>query len=360
MGLPGKLPLKAVTMRESSAAIQAVASEASPDPTGSTALAPPPPAVELHCPLCDYSLRGLSPAENPMSGPEGRCPECGYTFEWARLLQAHLNRHRYLFEYKPRGNVRSFARTLAAGLRPRRFWTVLQPLHEPVVRRLVLYWVVIAAVTLLVGFGAGFLFDAVRLTIENREARAQQLPWLGGNNPWIVKQYGTVQTYLDRNWPMPPSRAFFDEVWRGRWSGDTRLPLATIMALWPAATFATLLIFVRSFKRARIRTAHVLRCAVYSADAYFWLALLLLLTSLAPTFRLTPLSGRGDGPELIFTLAVLAFAGVVLYRLNAALRLYLRFDRPFATALASQAIVFLAACVWLVQSGIARELFLSF
>lgn len=32
---------------------------------------------EIHCPLCEYNLRGLS---------EPRCPECGYQFEWAECF----------------------------------------------------------------------------------------------------------------------------------------------------------------------------------------------------------------------------------------------------------------------------------
>jgi tRNA(Ile2) C34 agmatinyltransferase TiaS len=37
---------------------------------------------ELDCPLCGYSLRGLSGAAEP------RCPECGYAFTWQALRGA--------------------------------------------------------------------------------------------------------------------------------------------------------------------------------------------------------------------------------------------------------------------------------
>src|SRR5437763_172018 len=86
---------------------------------------------ELHCPLCEYNLRGLT---------EARCPECGHRFNWRELEQERDRQHPYLFEHHRRRNVWSFFRTLSASLRPRRFWVELQPLHRPNPRRLVIYW----------------------------------------------------------------------------------------------------------------------------------------------------------------------------------------------------------------------------
>src|SRR5688500_14282446 len=100
------------------------------------AIAPPPVDTpeardELDCPLCGYSLRGLSAAvpESP------RCPECGYRFQWPELLAARQYLHPYLFEQHPERNVRSFLRTLFGGLRPRRFWASLHAAHAVRPRR---------------------------------------------------------------------------------------------------------------------------------------------------------------------------------------------------------------------------------
>jgi hypothetical protein len=71
---------------------------------------------DLHCPLCEYNLRGLT---------EPRCPECGYRFQWAELIDEKLKLHPYLFEHHPRRNVRSFWKTAVGGLQPGRFWTKL-------------------------------------------------------------------------------------------------------------------------------------------------------------------------------------------------------------------------------------------
>src|SRR5215471_12139833 len=82
---------------------------------------------EILCPLCGYNLRGLV---------EPRCPECGHRFVWTQLLDEHEHRHPYLFEHYPRKKFRSFVRTLAASMLPRRFWRTLQPIHTLYPRRL--------------------------------------------------------------------------------------------------------------------------------------------------------------------------------------------------------------------------------
>ena len=107
--------------------------------------APPSPTApagrnDLACPLCEYSLRGLV---------DPRCPECGYAFEWAELLDAERQRHPYLFEHHPRHNVRSFFKTLSGGLRPGRFWRTLHPSHPANLRRLTLYWVLATTLTVV-------------------------------------------------------------------------------------------------------------------------------------------------------------------------------------------------------------------
>src|SRR3954447_5577159 len=79
-------------------------------------------ARELHCPLCEYNLRGLV---------EPRCPECGHRFNWRQLLDTREHQHPFLFEHHPRHSVRSFFRTLRETLLPRRFWPTLQPVHTP-------------------------------------------------------------------------------------------------------------------------------------------------------------------------------------------------------------------------------------
>ena len=116
------------------------------NPATDTASPAPPaqqPAADdenLVCPLCDYDLRGLT---------EARCPECGYTFDWADLRDPARRKHKYLFEHHPERNVWSFARTLLGGLRPRKFWGGLLPSQPSSPRRLLIYALRIAVSTTL-------------------------------------------------------------------------------------------------------------------------------------------------------------------------------------------------------------------
>src|SRR3954464_15190796 len=90
-----------------------------PPPPPTTTTTPPLSSGEsLACPMCGYDLRGQI---------DPRCPECGYTFDWEELRDPTRRLHPYLFEHHPRRNVWSFIRTLTAGLRPRRFWSMLYP-----------------------------------------------------------------------------------------------------------------------------------------------------------------------------------------------------------------------------------------
>src|SRR5262245_51548252 len=100
------------------------------------ALNPPDWSVikeELTCPLCDYNLRGLA---------DPRCPECGYAFAWPDLIDPTRRRHPYLFEHHHKRNIWSFFKTLFGGLRPRRFWTTLNPAQPSRPFRLAIYAVI--------------------------------------------------------------------------------------------------------------------------------------------------------------------------------------------------------------------------
>jgi hypothetical protein len=124
---------------------------------------------------------------------------------------------------------------------------------------------------------------------------------------------------------------------------STRTPLVYFM--WPWLTLATLMIFRASMRRARVRTVHVLRCALYSCDAAVWLVPLTAYLVSEHGSRLV--GGRYDAlfspyygsPLLLVPLLPAAYTA---YRLSAAYALYLRFDHPVATAVASQLIVMLA------------------
>src|SRR5438067_674590 len=96
---------------------------------------------DVHCPLCDYNLRGLA---------EPRCPECGAKFDWDELRNPARRLHPYLFEHHPERNIRSLFRTLIGGLMPGRFWKTLLPVQPSRPRRLIAYWLLCLLLVFLI------------------------------------------------------------------------------------------------------------------------------------------------------------------------------------------------------------------
>ena len=47
--------------------------------------------------------------------------------------------------------------------------------------------------------------------------------------------------------------------------------------LWPWLTFLSLMVFRISMRRARVKSVHVLRCVLYSADGVIWAGMALVL-----------------------------------------------------------------------------------
>ena len=254
---------------------------------------------DVACPLCEYNLRGLT---------EPRCPECGYTFSWPELTDPTRRRHPFLFEHHPNRNLWSFRRTLWAGLRPGRFWRSLSPAQPSFPRRLAAYGIVSFAGSYAVSFAAFSILIVALLT----------------------------QLSLPFGWPAAVSNPFLDIA-------GTLLHGAGYFALWAGTTFGALMVFRISMRRARIRPVHVARCVVYSFDASLCMALAVLaVTAVAVVLVVLFRDQNGWRLAEVITGAPFVLVGLVIYRLVAAYRHYLRFDHPVLTVLASQVIAWLA------------------
>ncbi len=266
---------------------------------------------ELRCPLCDYNLRGLS---------EPRCPECGYRFLWSELLERDLNQHPYLFEHHR--NFRSFWRTAWEGWRPKKFWTRLKPTHPMRLRRLLAYWLICfallgVAACMLVGCVAAFNWFISR----SLYASARQVP------PFDI-------AFIRRAIALDDLLMF--PVWG--WG---------IFGAWCCGTFASLMIFRGSMRRAKVKTSHVLRCVLYSFDVCLWVGLLMTIltaTVLVCTYFVVPAFSLLPPAFVVWFLPLIVFI-----RLLRAYRHYLRFDHAVATILSSQVIVFLAILTLLMH-----------
>lgn len=285
--------------------------------------------TSVQCPLCLYNLRGLT---NP------RCPECGFAFDWPELLDPQRQRHPYLFEHHPWRNFWSFRQTLTGGLRARRFWTTLKPTHTVRPRRLVIYWLLCTFLVLLAP-AARAIQLGVNLMEENAWSRMFPVP---GTTTGRFRNPQAKQRFLDANFPMPPSRGFFQQYARllESYSLAMAIEVGSIVA-WPWLTFAALMIFQASMRKAKVQRTHVLRCAMYAGDGAVWYAFAMLVAMIL--LSVLAITKRSPQPieSITFWLVILLWL-LRLDRLTTAYRKYLQFDHPFLTGLASQIIVLLA------------------
>jgi hypothetical protein len=319
----------------------AVATAPDEHPSASTVAASP----DVHCPLCDYNLRGLD-----QSQPAPRCPECGYAFDWTTLLDEHARRHPYLFEHHPRRPIGSLLRTLWVSIvRPRRFWRELRPEHTPKPRRLVGYWLILAGIAVL----ASAVFAAHPIVTYVQDAargRAYMLAaFRRGYDPnGILTRFASPQAAVNSMYPpLTPAKAW--QIVRGKLGTTAHLlwPVIAAYLLWPWLTVLALLIFRETMRHARIRPVHVIRCAVYSADAALLIGPLALGLSFVvgqSSTYYTMTRVYAYVLDLHPALAIALGTGLVLltYRLCLAYARYLRFPNALGTVLLSQLIVWLA------------------
>ena len=300
----------------------------------STASAPPDwdQVGEIPCPLCEYNLYGLTVP---------RCPECGYRFDWLNLLDPRRRLHPYLFEQHQECNFKSFWRTAWGGLRPGRFWTTLHPWQPSRPRRLILYWCLALSVHLLACcvdyLGEGYRLHAVYATARSQLLQEYQRAFFAR---FITQTWGSIEACIDARFPRPTSLNFWRNVARNsRELGELALSLGAV-AIWPWMTVAALMVFRWSMRRVRVRSAHVLRCVLYSADASLWVGVAVIVL----TVIRFAIMGAGPIPGQFVTWwgrLVVATLLVAVYRLAVAYRRYMQFDRPVWTVLASQIMVLL-------------------
>ena len=317
----------------------------------------------LTCPLCSYDLRGLA---------EERCPECGFGFTWAELLDERRDRHPWLFEHG-RDRLRRLAATWRWTPFARRFWLAVTPANPVRPRRLVAYWALANAP--LVGLVvAGWVAGLVAACRSDMADRAAYVPVAGqpGQFASRVSWRRLSAADLDAYWPRPWTTAFLNRHWADvdRGPTGTVARVAVVTAVWPWLTVVALLVFRASLRRAKVDARHVVRVAVYGCDA--GLAMLVVTVAVyGPRVLVEPFTSRGGvehawsygllgfswddqpfatyGPlSVLAGVPVAACAALAGYRTAVAYRRYMRFDRPAATAWAAQAMAVLVAAVVIV------------
>jgi hypothetical protein len=188
------------------------------------------------------------------------------------------------------------------------------------------YWAVAMAVALLGALGpyaAGWAeLESSRQNQISRMPPASAVP--PGTRAWWV-------------FPPPPP-VTLEYVWE--YVGPAYIGWWVWGCAWPWLTFLTLMIFRISMRRAKVKAIHVRRCVLYSADALTWAGVCLLgvsgLSALAILMGMT----KGFVADMAAWMLPL-FSLLIVARLGIAYQYYLRFDRPWATVIASQVIVLL-------------------
>jgi hypothetical protein len=231
----------------------------------------------------------------------------------------------------------------------------LRPSQPSRPRRLLAYWLV-ATLLLPAGYAGAFTWRAAHYVKEHNAIRASQyamiVPFyarysngaIRGGTLGEIAAAGGPRAWVDKTFPPPGTARYFRYVFRMFFQHRVGQDLDAFVILfaWPWLTLATLMIFRASMRQARVKTVHVLRCALYCGDASLWLGLLAM-------FLVPPVVHELDlGRYIGFRDAAVAaplFALFIGWRLAAAYRYYLRFHKPALTAAAAQMIVLLV--VWL-------------
>lgn len=298
---------------------------------------------DLHCPLCDYNLRGLA---------EPRCPECGYGAEsWYLLRERIRSTHPYLFEHHPERSFSSLSRTLWKGLIPWRFWRSVQPYHELRLRRLVAYWLLTSLAPLV---AAGALYAHAAIQLHRYHAVQRPMWWAGWNaaqnesaRTQLIATYGSLQAALDTILPVAPSGQFFVKSFYVCSPLPVIVLLIALASAWPWLVVLVMNVFRTTLRMARIRKVHILRCATYSGDVLLWVGIALTIAAAWICLSPPPLAAMWMFPytpsyerlKIAVMLLLPTLFLVATIRLAVAIRLYLHLRHGIITALLVQIVV---------------------
>ena len=284
---------------------------------------------DIHCPLCEYDLRGIG---------EPRCPECGYMFDWPDLLDPTRRLHPYLFEHHPERNLWSFWRTAAGALLPRRFWRTVQP-GQVRPRRLILYWV-LTVVACYVCLQLATVSDIVL----HAYGHMKYLPFYHGavlsGKVQVTSpdpQFGPVgspitdpkllQQYLDRYHSMRLNWTWVKWMWAVYKEGVAASHIGLVPLVWPWLMFASLAIFQWWQGGSQLRPIHALRCGIYSGGTLAWIYLAGCVLLFLPCTAQGMFWARTAFDVALTSIAYALIGALLLsmvYQLTVACRLYLR------------------------------------
>jgi hypothetical protein len=262
--------------------------------------------IDPHCPLCEYNLRGLQ---------RSQCPECGYSFTWPEVFGTQSLWLRQMIEHARINSLWTIGRTLCRTIRPGTFFRRLTASDPIRPRRLLVHALYVVTVSLL---------PCLAADVANLGVFTVPQPWTGLPDQWLHYAADVLN----------PTVIHFFIAWIP--SDDSALLLWPAFVIgWAGLSISGLWLLRSTMTRAGIRTGHLVRCVIYSADSAVWVTPFLVLT-------LVPSSGTMSARSIrwLVTAACCLLASITTYRLSQAARLYLRLPRAVLV-------------VWVVEATLA-------
>lgn len=259
-----------------------------------------PAANDVKCPRCGYDQSGLIATWKAQCPLDGRCSECGLDFRWTEVINAHMSVLPGFIEHEPRGRLGSrvfvaAVRTFVWTVLPWRFWSRVK-LHHPIRKR---RWVVWTLVMLGLLHTTGVVLRTGAVVIHSPRVTNRTIVM-----PQVVNGKVTMATTPPR--PMtvveiggivieqtgPPVVGLYD-VWAVNWTPNSAVmlnpsrwsyyrpragvsgmavPLISAMAFFPLM----ILVLPHTRRRAKVRSVHVARAAVYSMTAVCLLEIVMI------------------------------------------------------------------------------------
>ncbi|MFM9995397.1 MAG: hypothetical protein ACKVU4_06300 [Phycisphaerales bacterium] len=298
------------------------------------------------CPRCGYDQSGvIATWGNATACPlEGTCSECGLSILWRDLLNPQWTVPRWSFEHRAGWwQVGAHLRTCWAALRPWSFWTRMN-LHFPIVRSRLLRH---AAAMLL----ACHLAFAVAAAYQCWSPGLVYALWVAAGLPprLLDTRWLAIDAFL---WPYHPVSILSSPIPMGR---PPSLPdHAAWFAMWVLLTPFAFVVLTETFRRKRLRVAHLLRGFAYSLTPLpIWTVLWVTLISL---YEYGANSGRFFDDAFDRSAHTLFFAAVASHVVSCwwFVRRYLRVPHAEAVTVAMTVIAGLAAGILVVLWRIAE------
>ncbi|MHC4429923.1 MAG: hypothetical protein ACYS0D_15185 [Planctomycetota bacterium] len=310
------------------------------------------------CPRCGYDQRGVVRSWTDRCPIEGACTECGLVFAWRELLHPAWGLPDWCVEARrplPAWPAQ-VARTLVRAARPDYFWSRIA-LHQPI-RWLRLLALILSLVLLLL-----VLVDLATAVIAAADHRAT-----------LARGATSVATGLDvaaqvatKPWSSGPTASYVYPragggtlavtglgplaYWRGLWL--VRWPWILIALATPATTAIAFAALPVARRRAKVQSRHITRVAIYGAIVPFAVLTVALMASTWSALLDPPIVRL----HFLHIVAAVSLPAATLLWWQAAVRRYLRMERPLAIAVCATSIGLLAplavigAAFYLIGSG---------